>query len=637
MHYTQDNIVQLIFDKIFNQITSNSADLLNEPFDYIKKLTFENKSVHKIIQKLTFKSNLYIGTYLANRAFQQKFLFAKLKNKLDVAICLSDISEIKFLLSMTDICISSNSIKLAVLTSNLEIFKLVCPIDFTDSAILTTVVENGCTDIYFYLKSIGLEPNICIYNKAVQGSSLEIIADINSQIGLSKETIGLVFESNNTSVILFIVASALEDQILIPPEYVSYPILNENFDLLIQLDKLYQIKWFDDLYYSAVLSGSVRMIKFVETKLPEIHQNFILDASYVKRGQSSLLSEEMIYVRNGKKYFSHVMTYAVQSKSLSVVKYVDQVGYGVTLSNIINAIQHSGVDILDYLLDGYNKKIPSYVLNYFNLNSYVIDKVEKFRTLFKHGFHLNSDLLNINDYRLDTAHCNLIRSQKLILSDQIFDPDYLIKYSELFGVGSDQDQKLITRVRMCLELGLSTEFDEIVRTVKTHSDKQHIVNTTYVFGSGPIIKQVMSMYQIVPHINILAETLCWGQFGKLSLVLPQLEHAHLTHLYKLSQIISDPLIDKFFQTNCSLKPELKYIVASGKNDKILEYVRTNKSTLGLGLDLDLELDLIKEIFLLDDLELVRELDLEHNLVVQNNLVLLNCWLKQIGLCMRIIK
>ena len=132
------------------------------------------------------------------------------------------------------------------------------------------------------------------------------------------------------------------------------------------------IEWEPELLHSAILSGSMPMIQYVESQIPNVHMNFVLDMSRIKRGQSSLLLDSMTYEKNQKKYFSHTINYAVQSKSISVLKYIHGLGYRITLSNIISGIQSGVLDILEYLLQNYDKKLPLYLIHYFNIDSYLI-------------------------------------------------------------------------------------------------------------------------------------------------------------------------------------------------------------------------------------------------------------------------
>ena len=95
MQIDQDNIIQLVFDKAFSQITIDSEQLKIMPFSIIKSQTFENKFIHDMISNLTQKKPNVIGLYLTNDSFLRKYLFSKLKNKIDVNILLNDLDQIK--------------------------------------------------------------------------------------------------------------------------------------------------------------------------------------------------------------------------------------------------------------------------------------------------------------------------------------------------------------------------------------------------------------------------------------------------------------------------------------------------------------------------------------------------------------
>lgn len=84
MTLQQDNVIEWLFDKIFDQIigANTQVELYNTPFDEITKLTFDNDFVHKVINRLCKRPIDTIKEYLMNDQFQQKYLFKKLKKKL---------------------------------------------------------------------------------------------------------------------------------------------------------------------------------------------------------------------------------------------------------------------------------------------------------------------------------------------------------------------------------------------------------------------------------------------------------------------------------------------------------------------------------------------------------------------------
>jgi len=76
---------------------------------------------------------------------------------------------------------------------------------------------------------------------------------------------------------------------------------------------------------------------------------------------------------------------------------------------------------------------------------------------------------------------------------------------------------------------------------------------------------------------------------------------HKTELSQLSQILSDPLIDKFFQISMlPFEPEFKFIVGSGKRDKIIKFIQEKNIVV-------LDPMIIREILLFDDILLVQQL------------------------------
>ena len=159
----------------------------------------------------------------------------------------------------------------------------------------------------------------------------------------------------------------------------TYAILNANIPLIKKLEDRKLMKWPYEFYYSALLSGKMSMVKLVEEKIPDIHQNHILDTSrsHKGKGYSSILLDETIYSIGGAKYFSHTMNYAIQSKNLDIVKYVHFLGYGVSRSNIVTAISTGMTNILSYVLDIYqNDSNLSYLLHYFGLTSFLNNKAD---------------------------------------------------------------------------------------------------------------------------------------------------------------------------------------------------------------------------------------------------------------------
>lgn len=628
-----DNIIQLTFDKIFRQCTSNFQQLKLIPFSNIRSQTFENEFIYQLIHKLTHRPIDKIRSYLQDKLIQQAYLISKLKNKIDVEILFGDLDQILILIDKS-YSISSDSLKLAVINGHLHIVKYLMSNSKIDhkfgTELLTLSAEFGHELLYMFLRELEFDPNIQTYNKSVCGTNIDIVQDVNTIIGLSKKTVELAFESGDTYIVEFIVKEAIESKIKISAKLISYVILNANIDLIKKISELIPIEWDPSLLHSAILSGSMEMITYVEEQIPNIHHNLTLDMSRIRKGQSDLLLESMIYNKNQTKYFSHTINYAVQSKSLLVLKYIHGIGYGITLSNIVNCIQTSTPEILTYLLQYYNKKIPLYIIHYFNIDAYCIDKTEFAKILIAYGFDISSKPnYTVSDYKLETTHLKLIAETKYVKPDLTYDTDYLLCYQSFFvpPTGFKLNRKLITAIRICAELKLETDFKKIINYTHHNIDKQFIMDTTYIFGEISYVKYVYELYRIIPSQSVIIETLCYGQIGKLSwlmqlAVLPDgvgLPVIMKEQIYLLSLSLDDVLINSFM---CKLgltsnpNSKLQAIINSGKSDTIISYINNNNQCV-------LDLDTIKQLCLLDDVELIDKI----NLVMDDKEELLR-WLKE---------
>lgn len=621
-----NNIIHLTFDKIFGHSTSNFRQLKLIPFSTIISHTFDNVHIYQLIHKLTHINIDKIATYLQDKSIQHTYLMSKLKNKIDVCILFGDLEKILILIEKS-YSISSDSLKLAVINGHLDIVTHLMSNSKIDhkfgTELLTLSAEFGHELIYMYLKELDFDPNIQTYNKSVCGINVNIVTNVNTCIGLSKKTVELAFEFGSPDIVEFIVKEALESKIKISAKLISYVVLNSHIDLLGKLENLIPIEWDPTLLHSAILSGSMEMISYIESRIPNIHHNLTLDMSRIRKGQSDLLLPSMIYNKNQTKYFSHTINYAAQSKLLEIVKYIHNLGYGITLSNIINCIQSGTPDILEYLLQNYNKKIPSYIIHYFNIDSYIINKMQFAKILIAYGLDISSKLNNtITDYKLETAHLNLIQTTKYIKPDLIYDTDFLLHYCEFFfpPTGFKLNKKLITSVRICVELESVEDFEKIINITYNNIDKQFIMDITYIFGKISYVKRIYELYQIIPSQSVIIETLCYGQIGKLSwlMQLDILPTSMKEKIYLLSLSLDDPLISNFMcklGLRSDVNLELHAVINSGKSDVIIKYITDNKCIINL--------DTYKQLCLLDDVELIGKIDF----VIENKEELLQ-WLKE---------
>ncbi len=583
-NYSVDNIIGWLFDKIFNQLTMNGKELYNCAFDTICKKTFENSDIHKLISKLSGRTNESVSDYLSNKYFQEDFLFDKLKKKIPVQILLNNLSKIKSLIN-DNYRIDKECLQFAIINNRFQIVEYIvntCSYVKPDNQLLIYCVEYGYEDIYFYLRDIGLSPNITIYNRAVNGCSLAIITDINKYIGISDKILTRAFEINNTSILFFLLSVAYNDKIKINKNLVAYPILNNNMELLRHMEENKLFDWHCELYYSALLSGSMEMIKMVENRIPNIHDDRFLDTSKIKKGQMSHILNDIIYVINDKKYFSHTINYAIQSKSLDVVKYVYTKGYGITVSNFVTAIKQGTIQILDFLCKQYQGVLPFYLIHYFGMNSFIDDKFLKISLLLNSNLlSLNHDNLSINDYKTESVHLQLINQCTEINEFQCHDPDFLMKYNMLFleKKGMKINHRLITKTRICLELNKEKELLDIFNVKYNDVNKQYIVDVLFLFGTITQIKKLYQLQQplIVPSSQIIMEIICYSQINKLCFLVQNnlLTKSIISIVYPLVNILADQYLSNFFGKICDNKPSIKHILLSRNKPLILEWFKTN--------------------------------------------------------------
>jgi hypothetical protein len=580
-----DNIINWLFEKIFNQLTFNGKELSDLAFDTVVKKTFQNENLYEIINKLTGKSINEISAYLSNRKFQEKFLFDKLKKKIHVQILFNDLPKIKLLIK-NGYRIDNQCLRFAVLNNRQEIVQFIIdnyPNIKLENQLLVYCAGYGYEELYFCLRKYGLIPNISIYNKAVYGNSIKIITDVNENIAVSKRILEQAFQSNNTEIILYLLTCASNDKITINKNSVAYTILNNNQQILFELDKNKLIDWHHELYYSAILSGSLEMIKLVESKIPNLHDNLLLDTSRTQKGHKSLILSNIIYVVDDKKYFSHTINYAIQSKSLDVVKYIYSKGYGITISNFITAIKQSTVEILEFLCQVYHQKLPFYLIHYFGMNSYVMNKFAKAKVLFENRLlTLNFDKISINDYKIESVHLQMIDQITQISEDQCQDIDFLMKYCILFvgHPGSKINYRLITKTRICLELGLEEDLNDIYNTKYNEMDKQHIMDVLFLFGNISQIKNLYALQQpmISPSQQIIMEIICCCQINKLCYLVQNnlLPKSIINVIYPVVTMLTDQFLHVFFKKICQSEPNIKYVILSKNDSYILEWLDNNK-------------------------------------------------------------
>lgn len=601
-----DNIIGGIFEKAFDRIL-NKESLYELPFNKIVKLTFANANLHNLIHNIASKSIDSVVKYLSNIHYRQHFLFTKLKKKLHVQVLLNDLQQFVHLVDI-GYKIDKMCLRLAVLNNCQNILEYIISQSLIklENELLIYCCEHNSCDMYFYLRNLGLLPNIAVFNQAVNNDCIEIIKDINTNIGVSDKIITSSFQANHTDVILYLMQVAANDKIKINQDWISYPILNANFELLYSLEKDMKIEWHYELYYSALLSGSMDMVNYIESKMPDIHYNRILDTSKTKKGQATLLLYDMIYKINNKAYFSHTMNYAIQSSSLYVVKYIHSKGYGITPSNFITAFKQGSVDILKYLSQHYDSILPFYLIHYFGMHSYLSDKFIKAKILFEHGLlPLNPPtVMSVDYYRKETTHINLILQSKDLNEENFNDIDYLMANHLHFIAekGNKINHRLITKFRICLELNIESELTNIMLTTNS-IDYQCIIDSLFLFGTIKQINLLRPHITCCCDIKIVMELICYNQLPKLCYLInnAMLLSSACVMIHSVVAMISDEYISKVFGKNGYnfINMPFEYILLSNVMPTIIEWLDNHPELM------QPDEDLSKCILQLDNIDLAK--------------------------------
>lgn len=614
--WKNDNIIKWIFDKIFNQLTDKGAEIYITPFDRIKEKTFQNIIIYQIIRQLTYYDIDRIKFHLLNEKFQEKILFEKMKKKINVQILLNNIDSMKNLME-NGYQIDDKSIQLCVLNNRMDMLKLLLK-EYQPKLrheLLIYCVENGYEEMYLFLKKHGLVPNISILHKSMYGNSLVIVKDITQYIAISRKILETAFQTNNTEIILYLLEDAIYEKIKIDNNWITYPILNNNLKLLMELEYKSLVDWHVELYYSAILSGSMAMIKYIELKLPDIHHGLILDTTKTKKGYNNLLLDDMIYYHEGKKYFSKCINYAVQSGEMEIVEYIYSKGYGISSANFLTAMKQGNLLIIDFLAKHYNKELPFYYINYFGPHSFFADKLNKAKILIEHGLlKLNIDTckLSCDDYRKETTHIEMIKQNLQLLQDTIDDIDYLMNYQLFFVTdpGNKLNYRLISTLKICLQLDLQEELKILIGKGIRNSDKQIAIDCLFLYGNIQQIKifhPLISLIELmVPSIPIVMELVCYCQINKLCYLYScnLLSKQIIDTLYPLSIMLSNPYLDSLFSkvNKQSQNMELKFVLLSGDKDALNRWINSNPQFNTY----DISKDIFKTLLLLEDVELIKK-------------------------------
>lgn len=584
--YDTNSSIDWVFEKAFKKITSEGKNLYTEPFKKVYESTFGNSLLHSTIGKLVRIDKETVAKYVTETRFISTIL-QNITNRIDAYVIMGKRYNVHELIE-TGYEVDDKCIQLAIVNNDIDMLKKL--IYFSNKTPTHQHMFYSCSletsDIYFYLRSLNLQPNISIYNRAVTGSCIDIVSDINKIVGVSSETLKLAFENNFDPIVIFLLQVAKTDKIKIPTEAVNYTIMNKNFELLQIVETYTHIDWNVKMYHTSLLSGCLRMIHYVESKIDNLHKFRLPDCSGTKMWKSNLFIKDTVYKVNSKNYFSHSINYAVQSNSLEVVKYVHELGYGITVSNFITAIKQSTVQILKYLCENYFGKLPKYVLCYLGFKSFIADKEEKIKLLIENNcVDIYDTKYSTEYYRTETSHIQLIESNDTIYSDCVYDTDYLMKYYIFFPkIESKQiPYVLITVCKIYLQLNNLPQLETVFNNQPKYY-LQYLVDTLYLYGNLSQIKHLTNSVtllqcDICPSTQIILEIVCYNHLDKLCYMVNRkmITKPVVDTVYNVATVLSNSYILQLFSKNYKIITDINYVVQSKNICFINNFMATNSS------------------------------------------------------------
>ena len=422
----------------FKKLSADGKDLYTEPFKNITSKTFSDENLLKLLSdKINCTAN-FIIKYFSDTDYIFRLIRSITKNNLHTAIIMNDVNLLRKYLShaydVDDIVIKlacMNSID-GIILHELYDYVIKSGLNkniFLDPMFLAISLESDNIIAYDFLVEIGCRTSLNILNIAVKTTHISIVKSLDENYAPTDETVKNAIIHGSTEITNYILESFLSTGKIFDKNLVAYLLIDSKISTIKYLHEKKLVDWHTDLYYSAILSGSMDVIKYVDNFYPNIHKNKILDKPIGDNvGQKTKLTLDIMYTLNKNKYFSHAMNYAIQSNSLKMVTHIHSMGYGLSISNIITAIK-SKITILEYIVKNYNKKIPAYILCYFSVNSIVKDKFEKLHVIFtSNKIDLLPDKLDKNFIQLENQHINLINNNKTVEIENMYVCDYLFNY-----------------------------------------------------------------------------------------------------------------------------------------------------------------------------------------------------------------
>lgn len=588
-----ENHIEIIFDKIFQQLHLDEY-LLTVPYVQLKMESFFSHQVQQVISDVLKCTIGIISVYLQSASFQERYLFNKMKNMMYVYILLNnDVmfrKYISFVMLGDNIKLIENIIQLLVVNNKFDLFLETIntyPKIGLEHELMHLSAILGYEHFYHWFKNKNMRPNLRTYLDVVKNNHYGIMKDISSHIGLTDKITENAFISNHTEIIKEIISLCQSESKKISPNYCVYPLMYQNMEILKILIDTSVIEWHPELYYAALLSGSFEIVNLVENHIDNIHQNLILDSSKTTKTATifrntdidrftnkNILLKDISYVFGGKKYFSHTINYAIQSGSTKMIDYIYQKGYGITVSNLLTALQSDFV-VFQKVIDLIGN-FPIYLLHYLSPWSYITQKYEKFDYIIKNNYMHVASTYNKIILQKETVHVQIIDSNKTLAEENTTDLDFLLNTKSLFTSFQPLPylRRKITLVKLSLETGHIDTLMEWIKQKAIDTQENIISDAIFIFGNIQQIKQLISSGLKIPSKVIIKELITRNSLGKISLI---------KNLFNYDFMTESNLI--YFMGNshilqiCGLKlPHQKNQIDSKKINQCLQYIILSGNT-----------------------------------------------------------
>jgi hypothetical protein len=439
--------IYLVFKKICKK-RNIKENLLEMNLDKLGYDYWHNKKIQQIVSDLTHEPIDKVITSLTDINFIKFFLSEFLINKLNCHILFNDTNKIKKYIDYYGYYYDDDSIIIAIINNYESVF-----LDSIESynsntdmtKFLNCCIKTGNDKFYFILKEKKNKITYLTLDYAFSYSSIQIIRDLSDNIAISKKSITNAFVSNNNDIINYVLELQDAEEIDIDKNLFNYPILNANVLLIDHLKNNYpKYVHFDvNIMYSAILSASIFIVQLVASNLPQIttHKCW-LDVAH-NNSVTNFLLDDMTYMIDNVRYYSHTINYCVQSDNLEIFDFFYNLGYQITLSNFITCIKQGSTIMLQKLCQCYthNKNIclPIYFILYFGYNSYLSDKKEKLKILIRYGLIDLDSYINflkkktsVNFLKSIRCHIDIIEHAKEFTIENVYDDvDFCLSYHTL--------------------------------------------------------------------------------------------------------------------------------------------------------------------------------------------------------------